>query len=602
MVTQKYNKDIPGSFQFQLTDVPFSRKLSYLSIGEKKTSSDRESPSKQLYLSRFVKRYRPDTKPETPAYPGLIDITPIKGEKRLSYTATASPSVLSVETQDGFAQLCFDQPDLIRIRGKNIDLRFSGTLQPEEIAVDCLNGTYQICYDLIGEFLFVPLKGKPYFYTKHNRNGCIDFSFSIVADTDGYFEICLHYSRSCAQIPPSYRPFEECIAEVQRDYEDWYAMYPRVLPYYEYTKRISVYGIWICYVAPGGILKDNAMLFQRNDCAFSWHSAYNAMAMVNNPDMAVHTLMTAFSLQDEYGEIPDMFDDSHFNILATKPPFHGAAVLYMMEHFGDQITQEHCALMYDRLARWCTWWLTFRDTDRDGVPQYNQGCESGIDTTVMLSKGVPAECPDLISYVILLEEALGHIAKRLGKDQESKEWFAKSKKLLHDLVNDFWDGNKFIARVSSSHVPVEPDGLEGYAPVMLGARLPQNIIEQIAGDIEKNYMTDLGLAPLPKNQNAPIVFVDGFDQLKFCIGLYQAGKTELAVRIMTSYCEVNVRRLPSFGYLVGELPEDPGIQGAAFFTGYGRCSSLSGCIFLTLAGLLSEITGQDIHRLEKKED
>jgi len=602
MVRKKYDIDMPSSFQFELSDVPFSRKLSYLSIGEEKTSSYGELPGKHLYISRFVKRYRPTREPGVPTSPSLMDIIPMKGGQGLSYRATASPALLNVETEDGFVQFCFDKPDLIRIRGKKVELQFCGRIQPEEIALDCLDGTYQISYERIGEFLFVPLKGKASFVREQKSNGHTDFTFSILPDKDGVFEICLHYSRSCVRLPSSYRPFEDCIEEVQGDFEDWYAMYPEVLPYYEYTKRISVYGIWICYVAPGGILKNNAILFQRNDTAFSWHSAYNAMAIVNDPDMAVHMLMTAFSLQDEYGELPDMFDDNHFNILATKPPFHGAAVLYMLELMGDRITKEHCALMYDRLAGWCNWWLTFRDTDRDGVPQYNQGCESGMDTTVMLSKGVPAECPDLISYIILFEEALGHLAKRLGKDKESQEWFAKSQKLLDDLIKDFWDGSKFIARLSSSHVPVEPDGLEGYTPVMLGSRLPKEIIDQIVDDIEKNYMTDLGLAPLPRHQKAPIVFVDGFDQLRFCLGLYQAGKKELAVRIMTSYCEVNVQRLPTFGYLIEELRVDPGIQGATFFTNYGRCSSLSSSIFLILAGLLTRITQQDTQNSEQGED
>lgn len=125
---------------------------------------------------------------------------------------------------------------------------------------------------------------------------------------------------------------------------------------------------------------------------------------------------------------------------------------------------------------------------------------------------------------------------------------------------------------------------------MLGSRIPPEIVDKIADDIEQHYLTDCGLSPMPLDlEKTSFVFVEGFDQIKFSIGLYSAGKKRLARKILAAYCDENVRKLPSFGYTVGKLPDDPGIQGAFFFNGFGKCSSLSGCIFLTLSGLLSEI-------------
>ena len=109
----------------------------------------------------------------------------MKGGQGLSYRATASPALLNVETEDGFVQFCFDKPDLIRIRGKKVELQFCGRIQPEEIALDCLDGTYQISYERIGEFLFVPLKGKASFVREQKSNGHTDFTFSILPDKDG---------------------------------------------------------------------------------------------------------------------------------------------------------------------------------------------------------------------------------------------------------------------------------------------------------------------------------------------------------------------------------------------------------------------------------
>ncbi len=592
MLKNDYDKQIPGKFEFDIHDVPFSRKLSFLYIGEDDRLPGEVEKVKHLYISRQVKKYRLSTEPDTPVYPGLISIIPCKKKKRIPYTLKAEPSILTLKTEDGWVQFCFDNKDLIRIRSNNIQLHFSALLTGHEAAISRLDGTYQVSFDPAGEFLLVPVTGKTEFESEWNAKAaaCSKFDLYMEPEEDGVFEMCIHYAYSNTKRQQEYRPFESCMQEAREDYEAWYAMYPKVSAIYEYTKRIAAYSVWICYVAPMGLLKDYALLFQKNDCAFSWQSAYNAMAICNDAEMSVRLLLTAFGFQDEYGEIPDLFDDHYINILATKPPFHGAAVLYMLKSMGDKITAEQCSRMYEPLTGWCRWWLTFRDTDHDGVPQYNQGCESGADTTMMLSKGVPAECPDIISYVILLEEALGYLAERLGKAKEANEWFMASKKLTNSLIQDFWDGNHFIARVSTTHVPVETTGLEGYAPVLLGSRIPSEIMDKMANDLEAHYLTECGLSPVTLDEGNPaFVFVEGFDQLKFSIGLFDAGKTELARKIVKAYCDESARRLPSFGYTVGQLPEDPGIQGAFFFSGYGKCSSLSGCIFLTLSGLLTEM-------------
>lgn len=71
--------------------------------------------------------------------------------------------------------------------------------------------------------------------------------------------------------------------------------------------------------------------------------------------------------------------------------------------------------VYDALVKWTYWWLTYRDDDNDGIPQYNHGNESGWDNGTAFSGGVPIECPDLTAYLIIQMDVLADIAGRLGR-------------------------------------------------------------------------------------------------------------------------------------------------------------------------------------------
>jgi len=580
-------------FKFDIKHVPFSRKLSLLYLNEGIARTENGSERKQILLNRTLKRY---DSVEGPQRKGLLSIRPMYDNRTVPYVCAATPSMLELDTEYGYIQFCFDTKDLIRIRGKGIGLRFVSEMMPHEAAIPRLDGTYQLSFDTVGEFLFVPISGEFEFDSEWEweRVRSEEVTMEIKPDKNGEFEIAIHYAESNAERNQTYRPFYDCVDEAQKDYEEWLSMYPPVPGKYEDMKKLSAYAIWICYIAPTGILKDNIVLFAKDNSAFSWHQAYHAMAITNNVDVSVQIMRSMFEYQDEFGEIPDLVDDQYINILATKPPFHGFALLYMLERVGDKMTKEHCETLYEPLVKWYNWWMTLRDTDNDGVPQYNQGCESGVDFTAMLSKGTPVECPDLISYMILLAEGLGKLAEKLGKKEEAAEWTARSQKLLKVLVEEFWDGEKFIARISGSHDIVDFEEIEAYMPLMLGKRLPSHIIDKMTetlSDPEK-YYTHIGFRGAPKQyrDGKPVPgFIGGFAQIKLIPGLYEAGKRELARDVLTGFCDINLEKLPNFGYPEFDPPKEPGQTGEAFGS-FGRCSALSSCIFIVMAAYLAEIS------------
>ena len=590
----KVNKN---DFTFDIRKAPFGRKLSYTSIIDGKYRTEEGVERNQLGLFRLPRKYSADERMRSKVFPCVMSIRPMYDDESVEYACTAKPSMMEVQSEYGYVQFCYDSKDLIRIRGNRTGLRFFSKMNPHDGYISRLDGTCQVTYDMVGEFLFVPIKGELKVQSKWDEEkACIeDIIFDISCGLEEEFELAIHFAQSDTEPCPTYRPFDECVEEAQKDYEDWLAMYLEIPEKYEYIKKLAVYCIWTCCVAPMGLLKNNIIAYEKTDSVFAWHSAYHAMTMTKDVDFSVHTMNTIFEYQDEYGQLPDMVDDRHINFLSTKPPFHGIAVLHMLDHMGDRMTEEHCRSLYEPLVKLHSWWTTFRDTDNDGVPQYNQGCEQSYDYSVMFSKGLPVESPDLIAYIILLEEALAKLAEKMGMIEESKEWFNRSKTLLDILLNEFWNGEKFISRMSSSHEVVEFFEMDAYSPIMLGKRLPAHIVDKIAEAISdpEKYYTPIGIRSVQRKyfNGKPIPgIINGTTQIKLAAGLYEAGKTELARNILTGFCDITLEKLPMYRYLEFDPPE--GFEGEGsilYYIDFGVCSGLSCVFFLLLASLLKEI-------------
>ncbi|MCL2124415.1 MAG: hypothetical protein FWH33_00310 [Oscillospiraceae bacterium] len=359
-------------------------------------------------------------------------------------------------------------------------------------------------------------------------------------------------------------------------FQQWYDLYPKVEPQYESMKKKAVHLIWESRAEPSGYIKEPMIRFTKPpelNC-FSWHQVYHAMAM-SDVDMAVQTLMNMFQNQDEFGELPDLMTENYINITATKPPIHGYGALRIIERYGDLLTTAHCEAMYPGLSRLYGFWTTLRDTDNDGVPQYNHGCESGFDFSTMFAKGVPVETPDIICYVALLAEALAEIANRLGLP-EAQEWARKSNLLLDKLFSEFWNGSRFIAMLSGLHEHVLFDSIEAYFPFMLGKRLPAHISAVMADDLETCYLSPYGLRSEPKSGRKSMIM--GFSQVIILPGLYQAGYRDLATKAVRGFTDYGAAAEPVFFFA------DDG--SSARENDFTKMSALSAAMWLDCATFL----------------
>src|ERR1035441_10013830 len=148
---------------------------------------------------------------------------------------------------------------------------------------------------------------------------------------------------------------------------------------------------------------------------WSWDNCFNTMAMAGaHPDLAWDQLLWVFDSANADGISPDFENDRGVVWNFSKPPIQGLTLAYLERNnpsfFNDK---RRLASLYPQLAKRTMWYLKMRDWDRDGLPQYNHGYDSGWDNATVFLSLPPTESPDLAALTILQLESLSRMANAL---------------------------------------------------------------------------------------------------------------------------------------------------------------------------------------------
>ncbi len=527
--------------------VPFGRRLSHMMVYSDNSGAEK-GKTEPLYLG-----YTYGTQSGKTRY-DFLSIEPVFNGRVLPFTYRANPGILEITTKHGKIDLCFDGTDLLRIRASGgVGLRFFLKFEGHEQFLDRLDGTLCAAYSNIGEFLFEVTAGRQI----HDGKWITlmmkpaDTTIDWLPDDRGELEGYIRYENSSVERPPALRDFDLCVRENLEDFQNWCGMYAKLPDRYEDVRLFAIYVIWVCHLKPQGLITTDMIYMMRTGPlmrAMGWHQSYQAMACYKNLDLAISLLHSMFTLQDTYGQLPDGTSDRYVTMTAPKPPFQGFALCYILDRVGpDALTQEQCALLYAPMCKWVNWWFTFRDRDGDGIPCYMHADESGWDDASIFVKGLPVETPDLSAFLVLCMEACGKLAARLGKAEESESWLKKSERLLRDMLSVFWNGNKFVCLLDGSHEVIDEESIAVYQPIILGKRLPKDVIDQIAdtvGDPEK-FLTPNGFASESQQSALYDVTSGAFMlgrilapvQLMMTVGLYQAGRKDVALKNALRWCD-----------------------------------------------------------------
>ena len=116
----------------------------------------------------------------------------------------------------------------------------------------------------------------------------------------------------------------------------------------------------------------------------------------------------------------------------------------------------------------------------------------------------------------MLCEACSRLAALTDGRAEADKWLSESKRVLNYLVNELWDGEQFCAKVLATGEKYKCGSVAQLQPVMLGSRLPAEIIKKIAERLlnPEEFLTDFGIAS--ENLNSDKLMMRSFTRACGC--------------------------------------------------------------------------------------
>jgi len=515
--------------QYNLERLPFTTREAFLSVYE--------SPyDHRMYLTLARGKQGILDRPD------LLRIVPVYEGEEQPVIYESDEALLTFRTPHGTVEFAYETPQILRVRVKGVSLKIFYVPRMHEGGYERNGGEVELSFEFAGRLLFVPVDGEMNNNADWNfRTVSPDpFEITMAPNASGEGNFAIHEYLSNGLRSDSYAPFDECIESQYAAFADFCRRYPELPAPYREMGRKAMYMIWTTVMGPRGTLPGPVIYMHKIGFtrAFGWHHGFHALAMKRDVKEALKYLFALFAVQNEQGGIPDQLSDLwQFNWVATKPPIYGYALLHILDTFDlSPLTREDYGDAYRKLSAYTNWWFDQHDHTRSGIPAYYTPDESGYDENSAFGGGLPASTPDLLSYTVCNCEACARLADILGKDSEAASFRGRADRILSFLINDLWNGRQFRTWLPVQKEFFDSDSLVQLTPIMLGKRLPQDIIDVLTSRLmdETEFMTEYGFST--ENLRSDRLRVAGFTQgavvspavFLQIFGLYDAGKTEEA--------------------------------------------------------------------------
>jgi glycogen debranching enzyme len=181
-----------------------------------------------------------------------------------------------------------------------------------------------------------------------------------------------------------------------------------------------------------------------------------------------------------------------------------------MLHHGPFQDRKHLEQIYPLLSRWTQWYLRYRDSNQDGLPEYRRGNEAGWDNATVFDEGQPHRIsgPQRI-FVRANEGARGCGGAPGTGGGGARQWKQQSDQLLERMLQRFWQDGEFVAIHATDGRPTRSQSLLLDMPIVLGTRLPASVQAQLIADLRKRASeSSFGVGSEPKS--SPLYKADGY--------------------------------------------------------------------------------------------
>ncbi|WP_406497689.1 trehalase family glycosidase [Streptomyces sp. NBC_01604] len=476
---------------FSVHDIPFSTHGSWFDISpvvaEKTHAEDLHLVSHQNGMHAVLR---------------LMPLDSATGERAETHVE-ATPGLLSWVGAAGRADLAYESPDTVRLRGTGLPLRVAAaapTLTP-------FSGIYFFHDAAAGAHVFTSYEtGRRYRVTVLSGTvtdtfgsqalGSADRGLTVAADVDRPWEIAIEELDTARPPYASAAAFDKIAEAARNSFADFV---DTVAPWRSSATpaaELAAYVLWSATVRPAGLVTRPAVLMSKHwmDKVWSWDHCFNALALAPGcPELAWDQYHLPFDHQDESGALPDSVTHSEVLHNFVKPPIHGWAFGHLRRRLSTPLGQTELAETYDRLERWTDFWLTTRRAPGAALPHYQHGNDSGWDNATTFDPERVVVTADLAAFLVLQLHQLAELATELEWPEKARRWTRTAAATQAAMLDQLWTGDRFVTRGVGSGDTWSSAGLLDLMPIVLGEHLPDDVSGVLADRLEA-HLTAYGLA------------------------------------------------------------------------------------------------------------
>ncbi len=476
----------------------------------------------------------------------LIQLVPVHHGRVIPFAIENSPYEMKYRTEYGDICCCFAEPTLLLIKGENnLGLKIEKSCGEHGVIRKRGQKGWELTEALISCFVFYPQIGEIAMDSKWEleRMSTPLIRGEVVPAEDGTFAISIEETEDLGYVRESYPTYEEGLAAAKASWEEFYG---KIAPEggEKTADEAAAYTLWSMLEQPSGRLKNSIIHTNYTNAAPTWTTCLITAALKNDLPLALELLLSQLDQQEPNGEIPSLFDHTNRDCLNAGLPLQGWALNKLMEanDFKAEVPEETLKALYEGYSKWADWFLKYRDDDEDGIPQTEGSVEAGCVDSPIFKYFYVVELPEVCAYLTLLNEKLADLAGMLGLEEEQAVWKMKAEEYINKTLA-FWNGERFVGRDHYTGAMLNTESLQFYRPLVLGKRLPEQIVEIMAEDLTvgNGYLVKGGLlSQRMTSKDYSKLSVNGgsilaADNLMIIDGLMAAGKEDLAKEIAAMY-------------------------------------------------------------------
>lgn len=476
----------------------------------------------------------------------LIQLVPVHHGRVITFALENSPYELKYRTAYGDICCCFAEPSLLVIKGENgLGLKIEKACGEHGVIRKRGQRGWELTEALISCFVFYPQIGEIAMDANWEleRMSTPLIRGEVVPAEDGSFTITIEETEDLGYVRESYPTYEEALAAAKAN---WEVFYKKIVPEggEKTADEAAAYVLWSMLEQPSGRLKKSIIHSNYTHAATTANACLLAGALKDDLPLALEILLGQLDQQEADGEIPNSFDHTNRDCMNAGLPLQGWALNKLMaaHNFRKEVSEETIKALYEGYSKWVDWIMEYRDDDEDGIPQTEGAVEAGNEDSPIFKTFYIVELPEVCAYLALLCEKLGELADILGLDAEKESWKEKGEEFVGKTLA-FWNGTRFTGRDHYTGCVINTESLQFYRPLVLGSRLPAEVVEIMAEDLTvgNGYLAKGGL--LSQRMTSPDyskLSINGgsviaTENLMIIDGLMAAGQTDLAKEAAAMY-------------------------------------------------------------------